>query len=127
MKYLCEPVKYKQWYRWEAPCGYVNKRRYCWAHFIPFILNDGWRWIPNCHRYNLAVIYHARRGKYPKGFYVAPMGIPEDIDYTMEYWNGIPMRVLQGPYPDLPTAKMIVETYITLKHAPVWQWKKLKS
>ena len=114
-RFLCDPVKYKQLYKWEANT-----------------LFGGNFWRPRCRSnfLNLEIQRLDRAGKYSAGFYIAPCWYPNE--QTEAELTGtrddLPARWrMMGPYPDLPTAKSVAEVFITLRQAPRWVWKRPKK
>jgi hypothetical protein len=90
MKFVAEPVKYKQRYRWERERP--NPANY-WENL--------W-WCSRSIRCGFCLIAVAERGSY-----ISSVG---GDSYGLQFDH--------GPYPDLPTAKSIAETYIALNHKP---------
>lgn len=102
-KYVCEPVKYKQLYRWKC-------HNWMW-------------WPPRYEQLNLEIQLLNRAGKYGEGYYIKPYLTPDFMRYDEEYAR---WRML-GPYPDLPTAKSVAEVFVTMRQGPRWVWKRPKK
>jgi hypothetical protein len=119
-KFICEPVKYKQLYRWSVAGAECARHTAC-----SYPTCSGWK-PSSGTKLNFVITQKKRRGKYPAGFYIAPYDVPDPLggsDRTNECarWRWL------GPYPDLPTAKSVAEVFITLRQGPRWVWKRPKK
>lgn len=81
-------MKYKQRFKWKRE-GAHGYWEELWT-------------CPAAHRIEICLLAVSERG-----YYISPT-----VD---QYWG---LQFDHGPYPDLPTAKSVAETYITLNQAP---------
>lgn len=88
-KFVCEPVKYKQRYRWRR--SMVKEPTY----YYDIVWTTG-----ATHRLDISIVSVPERGYFISNFNHANTAIDWKYDF--------------GPYPDLPTAKSIAETFIAL-------------
>lgn len=122
-KFVCEPVKYKQLYKWKTNADSCSGGSSC-----PFPKCSSWL-PPSAKTLNLVVTKKKCRGKYPAGFYIAPYEMPDLPPYNEDSpWIDERARFRWlGPYPDLPTAKSVAEVFVTMKQGPRWVWKRPKK
>lgn len=105
MKFIAEPVKYKQRYRWRSIDPITRLEEY--QHEV-----DGeprghyWDMLWTCPQAEECGFVLVRVNG---GFYITT-NLPLD--------DSPPTIHDHGPYPDLPTCKAFAETYITLNHKP---------
>lgn len=98
MKFIAEPVKYKQRYKWRT-CTRDAELSGDWD--LNYMYWDE-MWI------------HA--GARALGFVL--VSVPEEGYFISDNGTEFPHSHDHGPYPDLPTCKSVAETYIALNYKP---------
>lgn len=99
MTFICEPIKYKQRYRWrrEDPAEHPGEYGVFDAYWEMM-------WVcPRSQKLGFVIVAVPE-----KGYFITSNLCPDDVPREHDH----------GPYPDLETAKAIAETYMTVGFSP---------